>query len=122
MKNQTIQEIQNEVLELAQKIESVKNNLTELQKTESQKPFLDFATFMKWADTYFTEKVNIYSISSDMDCQLDIDDHCTIDLSLSCNEIEIEKEWKNTEDIVSVVLELTKMDFLNFMTEEFNNI
>ena len=33
MENKTIEQIQNEVLELTNKIESVKNNLTELQNT-----------------------------------------------------------------------------------------
>jgi hypothetical protein len=37
------------------------------------------------------------------------------------NEIEIEKEWRDTDDIVRQVLELAKQDFKNWMIEEFNN-
>ena len=47
MENKTIEQIQNEVLELTQKIESVKNNLTELQNKESQTPQIDFGTFIE---------------------------------------------------------------------------
>ena len=121
MENKTIEQIQNEVLELTQKIESVKNNLTELQNKESQKSKIDFETFMDWADNYFTQKDNVYSMASNLECGLDIDDHCRIDLSLCGNEIEIEKEWRDVEDIVKEVLDLAKEDFKNWMISEFNN-
>jgi hypothetical protein len=121
MENKTIEQNQNEVLELTQKIESVKNNLTELQNKESQKSKIDFETFMDWADNYFTQKDNVYSMASNLECGLDIDDHCRIDLSLCGNEIEIEKEWTDVDDIVKEVLELAKEDFKNWMISEFNN-
>ena len=43
MENKTIEQIQNEVLELTNKIESVKQNLSELEKQESQKSKIDFS-------------------------------------------------------------------------------
>ena len=91
MTPQTIEQIKNEVFELTNKIESVKQNLSVLEKQESQKSKIDFETFMDWADNYFTQKDNVYSMSSDLECSLDLDDHCRIDLSLCGNEIEIEK-------------------------------
>ena len=121
MTHQTIEQIQNEVLELTNKIESVKQNLSVLEKQESQKSKIDFETFMEWADNYFTQKDNVYSMSSDLENGLDIDDHCRIDLSLCGNEIEIEKEWRDIEDIVKEVLDLAKEDFKNWMNEEMSN-
>ena len=122
MENKTIEQIQNEVLELTQKIESVKENLSVLQNTESQKSQIDFGTFMEWADNYFVQKDNKYSIASDLESAIDLDDHCRVDLSLNFGtEIQIDKEWRDTEEIVSEVLELAKQDFKNWMIEEFNN-
>ena len=121
MTHQTIEQIQNEVLELTNKIESVKQNLSVLEKQESQKSKIDFETFMDWADNYFTQKDNVYSMSSDLECSLDLDDHCRIDLSLCGNEIEIEKEWRDSEDIVKHILDLAKEDFKNWMNEEMSN-
>ena len=121
MTHQTIEQIQNEVLELTNKIESVKQNLSVLEKQESQKSKIDFETFMDWADNYFTQKDNVYSMASNLENGLDIDDHCRIDLSLCGNEIEIEKEWRDVEDIVKEVLDLAKEDFKNWMIEEMSN-
>ena len=121
MTHQTIEQIQNEVLELTQKIESVKNNLTELQNKESQNPQIDFGTFMEWADNYFIQKDNLFSMVTDLECAIDLDDCCRVDLSLHGNEIEIEKEWTDVHDIVKEVLELAKEDFKNWMISEFNN-
>ena len=121
MENKTIEQIQNEVLELTQKIESVKNNLTELQNKESQNPQIDFGTFMEWADNYFIQKDNLFSMVTDLECAIDLDDCCRVDLSLHGNEIEIEKEWTDVHDIVKEVLELAKEDFKNWMISEFNN-
>ena len=121
MTHQTIEQIQNEVLELTQKIESVKNNLTELQNKESQSPQIDFGTFMDWADNYFIQKDNLFSMVTDLECAIDLDDCCRVDLSLCGNEIEIEKEWTDVHDIVKEVLELAKEDFKNWMVSEFNN-
>ena len=121
MTHQTIEQIQNEVLELTNKIESVKQNLSVLEKQESQKSKIDFETFMDWADNYFTQKDNVYSMSSDLECSLDLDDHCRLDLSVCGNEIEIEKEWRDSEDIVKHILDLAKEDFKNWMNEEMSN-
>lgn len=121
MENKTIEQIQNEVLELTQKIESVKENLSVLQNTESQKSQIDFGTFMEWADNYFVQKDNLFSIASDLESAIDLDDCFRVDLSLCGNEIEIEKEWRDVDDIVKEVLELAKQDFKNWMIEEFNN-
>jgi len=121
MENKTIEQIQNEVLELTNKIESVKQNLSELQKQESNKVEIDFGIFMEWADNYFIQKVNLYSIASDLESAIDLDDCCNVDLSLCGNEIEIEKEWRDTEDIVKEVLDLAKQDFKSWMISEFNN-
>ena len=119
MTHQTIEKIQNEVLELTNKIESVKQNLSVLEKQESQKSKIDFETFMEWADNYFERKDNLYSMTNDLEFSLDLDDHCSIDLSLCGNEIEIEKEWRNIDDIVRDVLELAREDFKNFILQEF---
>jgi hypothetical protein len=121
MTHQTIEQIKNEVFELTNKIESVKENLSVLEKQESQKVKIDFETFMDWADNYFTQKDSIYSMSSNLEFSLDLDDHCRIDLSLCGNEIEIEKEWRDTEDIVKHILDLAKEDFKNWMIEEMSN-
>jgi regulator of sirC expression with transglutaminase-like and TPR domain len=69
-----------------------------LQKQESNKVEIDFALFMEWADNYFIQKVNLYLIASDLESAIDLDDCCNVDLSLCGNEIEIEKEWRDTED------------------------
>ena len=121
MENKTIEQIQNEVLELTNKIESVKNNLTELQNKESQKSKIDFLTFMDWADEYFRRKDNNYEMSRNLEFKMDINDCCNVDLSLSGTEIEIEKEWTDTSDIIDVVLDLARVDFKLWMNEEFNN-
>jgi hypothetical protein len=121
MTHQTIEQIKNEVFELTNKIESVKENLSVLEKQESQKSKIDFSTFMDWADNYFIQKVNVYEIASDFENAIDLDDCCRIDLSLCGNEIEIEKEWRDTEDIVKEVLDLAKEDFKNWMVSEMNN-
>jgi hypothetical protein len=121
MTPQTIEQIKNEVFELTNKIESVKENLSVLENSESQKSKIDFSTFMDWADNYFTQKDNVYSMANDLECSLDLDDHCRIDLSLCGNEIEIEKEWRDSEDIVKHILDLAKEDFKNWMIEEMSN-
>lgn len=122
MENKTLEEIQNEVLELTQKIESVKNNLTELQNKKSETPQIDFGTFMEWADTYFVQKQNMYEMSRQLSRALDLDDYCDVTLYINFGtELEIQKEWKDTEDIVDNVLDQAKQDFKNWMISEFNN-
>ena len=121
MTNTNIEQIQNEILELTNKIEVVKQNVLEIQFSESQKSKIDFETFMEWADNYFIQKVNVYEIASDFENAIDLNDCCRIDLSLCGNEIEIEKEWRDTEDIVKEVLDLAKEDFKNWMVSEMNN-
>jgi hypothetical protein len=122
MENKTIEQIKDEILEITLQMESVKQNLSELEKQESNKVEIDFALFMEWADNYFIQKVNLYSIASDLETEIDLDDCCNVELSIEYgNQIEIEKEWKDTEDIVKVVLELAKQDLKNWMVSEFNN-
>lgn len=122
MENKTLEQIQNEVLELTQKIESVKNNLTELQNKKSETPQIDFGTFMEWADTYFVQKQNMYEMSRQLSRALDLDDYCDVTLYINFGtELEIQKEWKDTEDIVDNVLDQAKQDFKNWMISEFNN-
>jgi len=121
MTHQTIEQIKNEVFELTNKIESVKENLSVLEKQENQKVQIDFETFMDWADNYFERKDNVYSMASDLEFRMDINDCCNVDLSLCGNEIEIEKEWRDTNDIVDVVLDLARDDFKNFMLQELEN-
>jgi hypothetical protein len=121
MKNTNIEQIQNDILELTNKIEVVKQNVLEIQFSESQKSKIDFSTFMDWADNYFTQKDNTYSMASDLEFRIDINDCCNVDLSLCGNEIEIEKEWRDTNDIVDVVLDLAREDFKNWMIQELEN-
>lgn len=121
MENKTIEQIQNEVLELTQKIESVKNSLYVLQE-KTQTPQIDFEKFMEWVDTYFEQKQNRYEMGRELSSSLDLDDYCDVNLSIHYgNEIQIEKEWKDTDEIVENVLDQTKEDFKNWMIEEFNN-
>lgn len=122
MENKTIEQIQNEVLELTNKIELVKQNLSELQKQESQKNQIDFGTFMEWAEIYFTEKTNLYEIKSDLENNLSAEDYCDISLSLRYgNEIEIDTDWKEAEDIVKCVMDSVKNDFFEWMKSELEN-
>lgn len=122
MENKTLEQIQNEVLELTQKIESVKNSLYVLQEKE-QTPQIDFEKFMEWMDTYFEQKENKYEMGRQLSRDLDLDDYCDVTISLNYGtEIEIEKEWRDTEDIVDNVLDQTKEDLKNWMREEYKNI
>lgn len=122
MENKTLEQIQNEVLELTQKIESVKNSLYVLQE-KTQTPQIDFEKFMEWVDTYFQEKQNMYEMGRQLNRSLDLDDYCEVTLSLNFGtELEIEKEWKDTEDIVENVLDQTKEDLKNWIREEYKNI
>jgi len=122
MTHQTIEQIKNEVFELTNKIESVKENLSVLEKQESQKVKIDFETFMEWADNYFERKDNSRSMGNDLSSEIDIDDYCRVELSLEYgNEIQIEKEWFDTDDIVEKVFDLAREDFKNFMLQEYEN-
>jgi hypothetical protein len=122
MTHQTIEQIKNEVFELTNKIESVKENLSVLEKQESQKVKIDFETFIEWAECYFERKDNSRSIGNDLSNELDIDDYCRVELSLEYgNEIQIEKEWTDTDDIVEKVFDLALQDFKNFMIQELEN-
>jgi hypothetical protein len=101
MENKTIEQIQNEVLELTQKIESVKNNLTELQNKESQKSKLILKLLWNGLNVILKEKITQEVLESDLSSELDIDDYCRVNLSIDYgNEIQIEKEWTDTNDIV----------------------
>ena len=122
MENKTLEQIQNEVLELTQKIESVKNNLYVLQE-KSQTPQIDFEKFMEWMDSYFEQKQNMYEMGRQLSRSLDLDDYCDVTLYINFGtELEIQKEWKDTEDIVENVLDQTKEDLKNWMREEYKNI
>lgn len=122
MENKTLEQIQNEVLELTQKIESVKNSLYVLQE-KTQTPQIDFEKFMEWVDTYFHEKTNMYEMGRQLNRSLDLDDYCGVTLYINFGtELEIQKEWKDTEDIVENVLDQTKEDFKNWIREEYKNI
>jgi len=121
MENKTLKQIEIEILELKQKIQSVETDFVEVREKEKETPQIDFGLFMEWADNYFIKKDNVYSMANDLENAIDLDDCCRVDLSLCGNEIEIEKEWRDTEDIVKEVLELAKQDFRNWMIEEFNN-
>lgn len=122
MENKTLEQLQNEVLELTNKIESIKNSLYVLQE-KTQTPQIDFEKFMEWVDTYFHEKTNMYEMGRQLSRSLDLDDYCDVTLSLNFGtELEIEKEWRDTEDIVENVLDQTKEDLKNWMREEYKNI
>ena len=122
MENKTLGQIQNEVLELTKKIESVKSSLYVLQE-KTQTPQIDFEKFMEWVDTYFEYKQNKYEMGRQLSRSLDLDDHCDVTLSLNFGtELQIEKEWRDTEDIIENVLDQTKEDLKNWMREEYKNI
>ena len=122
MENKTLEQIQNEVLELTNKMESIKNSLYVLQEKE-QTTQIDFEKFMEWVDTYFEEKQNMYEMGRELSRSLDLDDYCDVNLSIHYgNEIQIEKEWKDTDEIVENVLDQTKEDLKNWMREEYKNI
>jgi hypothetical protein len=121
MNNTKIEQIQNEILELTIKINALQHNLQEIKNEQSQETAIDFQTMMDWADEYFNEKENIWELSNDLENGIDIDDVCNVDLSLSGNEIEVEKEWINTKDIVERVMNAVHKDFKNWMKLELEN-
>jgi hypothetical protein len=121
MNNTKTEQIQNEILELTIKINALQHNLQEIKNEQSQETAIDFQTMMDWADEYFNEKENIWELSNDLENGIDIDDVCNVDLSLSGNEIEVEKEWINTKDIVECVMNAVHKDFKNWMKLELEN-
>ena len=121
MNNTKTEQIQNEILELTIKINALQHNLQEIKNEQSQETAIDFQTMMDWADEYFNEKDNIWELSNDLENGIDIDDVCNVDLSLSGNEIEVEKEWINTKDIVECVMNAVHKDFKNWMKLELEN-
>jgi hypothetical protein len=121
MNNTKTEQIQNEILELTIKINALQHNLQEIKNEQSQETAIDFQTMMDWADEYFNEKENIWELSNDLENGIDIDDVCNVDLSLSGNEIEVEKEWINTKDIVERVMNAVHKDFKNWMKLELEN-
>jgi hypothetical protein len=77
---------------------------------------------MEWADNYFERKDNSRSMGNDLSSEIDIDDYCRVELSLEYGtEIQIEKEWTDTDDIVEKVFDLAREDFKNFMLQEYEN-
>jgi hypothetical protein len=121
MNTTKIEQIQNEILELTMKINALQHNLQEIKNEQSQETAIDFQTMMDWADEYFVEKENIWELSNDLENGIDIDDVCNVDLSLSGNEIEVEKEWINTKEIVERVMNAVHKDFKNWMKLELEN-
>jgi hypothetical protein len=121
MNNTKIEQIQNEILELTIKINALQHNLQEIKNEQSQETAIDFQTMMDWADEYFNEKENIWELSNDLENGIDIDDVCNVDLSLSGTEIEVEKEWIDTKNIVERVMNAVHNDFKNWMKLELEN-
>jgi hypothetical protein len=121
MNNTKTEQIQNEILALTIKINALQHNLQEIKNEQSQETAIDFQTMMDWADEYFNEKENIWELCNDLENGIDIDDVCNVDLSLSGNEIEVEKEWINTKDIVERVMNAVHKDFKNWMKLELEN-
>jgi hypothetical protein len=121
MNNTKTEQIQNEILELTIKINALQHNLQEIKNEQSQETAIDFQTMMDWADEYFNEKDNIWELSNDLENGIDIDDVCNVELSLSGNEIEVEKEWIDTKNIVERVMNAVHNDFKNWMKLELEN-
>ena len=121
MNNTKTEQIQNEILELTIKINALQHNLEEIKNEQSQETAIDFQTMMDWADEYFNEKDNIWELSNDLENGIDIDDVCNVELSLSGNEIEVEKEWIDTKNIVERVMNAVHNDFKNWMKLELEN-
>ena len=121
MNNTKTEQIQNEILELTIKINALQHNLEEIKNEQSQETAIDFQTMMDWADEYFNEKENIWELCNDLENGIDIDDVCNVDLSLSGTEIEVEKEWIDTKNIVERVMNAVHNDFKNWMKLELEN-
>jgi hypothetical protein len=121
MNNTKTEQIQNEILELTNKINALQFNLDKIQNGESEETAIDFQTMMDWADEYFQQKENIWELTNDLEEGVSVDDICNITLSLSGNEIEIENEWVDTKDIVERVMNAVHMDFKNWMKMEMEN-
>jgi hypothetical protein len=121
MENTTTEQIQNEILELTNKISALQINLDKIQKEESLGTTIDFQTMMDWADEYFQQKENIWELTNDLEEGVSVDDICNITLSLSGTEIEIENEWVDTKDIVERVMNAVHMDFKNWMKLSMEN-
>jgi hypothetical protein len=121
MNNTKTEQIQNEILELTIKINALQHNLQEIKNEQSQETAIDFQTMMDWADEYFNEKENIWELSNDLENGIDIDDVCNVELSLSGTEIEVEKEWIDTKNIVERVMNAVHNDFKNWMKLELEN-
>lgn len=115
------EQIQNEILELTIKINALQNKLQEIKNEQSQETAIDFKTMMDWADEYFVQKENIWELTNDLENGIDIEDVCDVELSLSGTEIEVEKEWVNTKDVVERVMNAVYNDFKNWMKLEFEN-
>ena len=121
MENTTTEQIQNEILELTNKISALQINLDKIQKEESLGTTIDFQTMMDWADEYFQQKENIWELTNDLEEGVSVDDICNITLSLSGTEIEIENEWVDTKDIVERVMNAVHIDFKNWMKMSIEN-
>jgi hypothetical protein len=121
MNNTKTEQIQNEILELTNKISALQINLDKIQNGESEETAIDFQTMMDWADEYFQQKENIWELTNDLEEGVSVEDICNITLSLSGNEIEIENEWVDTKDIVERVMNAVHKDFTNWMKMAMEN-
>ena len=121
MENTTTEQIQNEILELTNKISALQINLDKIQKEESLGTTIDFQTMMDWADEYFQHQENIWELTNDLEEGVSVEDVCNITLSLSGTEIEIENEWVDTKNIVERVMNAIHMDFKNWMKLSMEN-
>jgi hypothetical protein len=121
MNNTKTEQIQNEILELTNKISALQINLDKIQNGESEETAIDFQTMMDWADEYFQQKENIWELTNDLEEGVSVEDICNITLSLSGNEIEIENEWVDTKDIVERIMNAVHKDFTNWMKMEMEN-
>lgn len=130
MENKTLEQIQNEVLELTEKMSQVffacqdlLNSVKSEVRKQNESPKIEFYKFMDLVDSYFEQKNNLYEIASAMERHLDLDDYCDVTLSLRYgNEIEIEKEWTDTHDIVENAMNRTHEDLKNWLKEECKNL
>ena len=115
------EQIQNEILERTNKINALQNDLESIKKEDSQGEAIDFQTMMDWANEYFVQKENIWELTNDLEGGVSVEDVCEVQLSLSGTEIEVEKEWVNTRNIVERVMNAVHNDFKNWMKVAIDN-
>lgn len=107
MKNQTIEEIKMEILELTNKVNQL----------ESKQTNFNYATLLEWCEDYFEQKQSTPYMCRDLECAIELEDCCEVELSLNSNEIEIEKNFSGTSDIVEAMIDILKIDFMENFSE-----